>query len=111
MDSSLTALLSLINQLKKDVLSWNSLRVSFATALQEWDSTSQADMDMIMNASSSLFPVKDPNYASSAYDIRESIMQKGIKTVKSLELIRKSTEDALSSIYELLGKQLEDMHI
>ena len=103
MDSSLSTIVSSINKLKKDVLSWNSLRSSFATALQEWDSTSQADMDMIMNASSSLFPVKDSNYASSAYDIRESVIQRGQKTMRSLELLRKSTEDEITSIYDIIG--------
>lgn len=93
-----------INKLKKDASTWNSLRTSFASELQEWDSISQDDLNMITENSSSVFPIKESNYASSAYDIRESIMNKGNKLIKTLEMLRSNTEASLNTMYSLFGK-------
>ena len=92
-----------IQRLKKDMESWNGVRTSFATTLQEWDSTTEEDMTLLFQNDKSVFPIKNNDYASTAYDIRESIMSKGIKVIKTLNIIRENTEEIISSLHCYFG--------
>ena len=97
----LTELTELIQSLKKDGKTWNGLRVSFATELQNWDVSNPEEIDQ---SKERLFPVKDTSCDTSAYDIRESIINKGIKTINNLELLIKNTQKTISTIQDYFGK-------
>ena len=103
METNTTNVGKWIQSLKKDMDSWNGVRTSFATTLQEWDSTSEEDMKIVFQSGESAFPVKNSDYASTAYDIRESIISKGINAIKTLNIIRESTEEVISSFRRYFG--------
>lgn len=103
MSYSSPEVVSLITSLRKDANLWNAYLTSFATSLQEWDATSEEDMNLIKENCTKLFPVKNSGYASTAYDIRESIIHKGKQTIKLLKDIRKNTSDSLSVLRDYLG--------
>lgn len=90
----------LIQNLRKEAKTWNGLRVSFATELQNWDVSTPEE---IAKSKERLFPIKDTSLDTSAYDIRESIINKGIKTTNNLELLVKSTQKTISTIQDYFG--------
>ena len=98
--TELTELTELIQNLKKDVKTWNGFRVSFATELQNWDVSNPEEIDQSKEI---LFPVKDTSCDTSAYDIRESIINKGLKTISNLESLIKNTHKTISTIQDYLG--------